>query len=208
MCFLFILLLLLFLLVFSVFFYFNYTSWLLESSWQFRGSKRPKTSGTNRFPSWRRMTLAFLVGVWHICLFALPTWTLCLPSSTTDVSLRRCHLSCTGPRSPFPCHQSLASRMAASTTHTSQSWTCTPSSLLPPEESQLRPLYWIPLPPSPDKPVLSRVAQWHGLSLLLGAVSHSLSFQWQLSPDLFALLCHKFPINTLYFKVVKNRSRL
>ena len=124
------------LLVFSLFFYFNYTSWLLESSWQFRGSKRPKTSGTNTFPSWRRMTLGFLVGVWHICLFALPTWTSCLPSSTTDASLRSCHLSCTGPCSPFPCHQSLASSMAASTTHTSQSWTCTPSSLLPPEESQ------------------------------------------------------------------------
>jgi hypothetical protein len=52
------------------------------------------------------------------------------------------------------------------------------------------------------------VAQWRGLSLLLGTLSHQLSFRGQLSSDLFALLCVQFPINTLYFKLAKSDSTL
>ena len=57
------LILLFFWLVFILFFYFNYTSGLLQSCFQFRGSKITIIYGINRFPSWRRVTVGFLLGV-------------------------------------------------------------------------------------------------------------------------------------------------
>ena len=41
---------------------------------------------------------------------------------------------------------------------------------------------------------------WRALSLLLGAVSNKLFFQWQSSPDLLSLVYLRFSMNTLYFK--------
>ena len=74
-----------FVVAFILFLYFIYTSWLIQSSFHFQGSKYTITQGIKRFLSWRRMTVAFLLGVWHVCLFALSSWTLCLPSRTVGV---------------------------------------------------------------------------------------------------------------------------
>jgi len=126
-----------------------------------------------------------------------------------DVSLRRWHLSCAPGHCPLPLSPRARHRGWPLTSRAPAS----PEPAHPAHCSLLRshsqgPCAEFPSLPLRTRLILSRVAQWRGLSLLLGTLSHQLSSRWQSSPDLFALLCLQFPINTLYFKLAKNDSAL